>query len=55
MKKNIAFNTFMAEVPIIIETSLLICSANQWNGFSMIGITVVKELRTKQTHEPSSI
>ena len=27
-----------------IETNLLICSANQWTGFYIIGISVMKEL-----------
>ena len=30
--------------PCHIETSLLICSANQCSGFSIIGIFVIKEL-----------
>ena len=31
-----------------IETSLLICSANQWTGFYMIKASVMKELTAKQ-------
>ena len=31
-----SFNSFMAEVPIIIETSLLICRASQWTRICMI-------------------
>ena len=31
--------------PCRIETSPLICSANQWNGFYLIGTSVMKELR----------
>ena len=27
-----------------IETSILICSANQWTGFYMLGTSVMKEL-----------
>ena len=30
-----------------IETSPLICSANQWTGFSMIRASVMKELTIK--------
>ena len=32
-------------VPYHIETSPLICSANQWIGFYMIGTFVMKELK----------
>ena len=32
----------------LIETSPLICSANQWTGFYMIGVSVMKELTEKQ-------
>ena len=31
--------------PYHIETNPLICSANQWTGFYMIGSCVIKELR----------
>ena len=37
-------NSFMTEVPIKLETSPLICSANQWTIFYMIGTSVMKEL-----------
>ena len=30
--------------PYHIETSPLICSENQWTGFYMIGISVMREL-----------
>ena len=30
-----------------IETSPLICRANQWTGFYMIGISVIKEFKLK--------
>ena len=30
--------------PYRIETSSLICSANQWTGLYMIGISITKEL-----------
>ena len=32
-----------------IETSPLICRANQWTGFNMITASVMKELRRCQT------
>ena len=35
-KKEFYVNSFMTEVPII-ETSLIICSANHWAGFYIIG------------------
>ena len=35
----------MMEVPII-ETSPLICRANQWVGFYMIGTSVMKKLKS---------
>ena len=35
----------MKEVAMIVETSLFICSANQWTGFYMIGTSVMKELK----------
>ena len=31
--------------PYHTETSLLICSANQWTGFYIIGTSVMKELK----------
>ena len=33
--------------PYPVETSPLICKANHWNGFYMIGIFVMKELIAK--------
>ena len=36
---------FTMEVPIIIETSPLICRVNHWTGFYIIGTSVMKELR----------
>ena len=36
-------NSFMTEVPII-ETCRLICKANRWTGFYMIGTSVMKKL-----------
>ena len=30
--------------PCHVETCLLICSANQWTGFYMIGTSITKEL-----------
>ena len=41
-------NSFMMEAPYHIETSPLICSANQWTGFYMIGPSVMKELKAAQ-------
>ena len=35
---------FIADVSIILETRPLICSANQWTGFCMIGTSVMKKL-----------
>ena len=35
----------MMEVGYHIETSALICGANQWIGFYMITASVLKELR----------
>ena len=42
--KLASFNFFMAEVVILIETSLLICSANHWTGFWIIMTSVMKDL-----------
>ena len=43
--------------PYYIETSPLVCSANQWAGFYMQGTSVMKELITEEgkyniTEEP---
>ena len=38
------YNSCMTQVPVI-ETSPVICSANQWTGFYMIGNSVMKELK----------
>ena len=35
---------FYDGVPYHMETCLLICSANQWTGFYMIGAYIMKEL-----------
>ena len=40
-----AFN-FHHGGPNHIETSPLICRANQWTGFCMIGTSVIKELKS---------
>ena len=37
--------------PYRIETSPLICSANRWTGFCMIGTAVMKELMGWFTHK----
>ena len=34
------------EGPYHIETSQLICSANQWTGFYMIATSIIKELNS---------
>ena len=39
----------MTEDPIIIETSPLVCTANQWADFCMKGTTVMKELTSNRT------
>ena len=39
------FKHFYDGGPCDIESSSLICSLNQWTGFHMIGIFIVKELR----------
>ena len=41
---EILFNSFMTRGRYHIETSPLICSANQWTGFYMITASVMKEL-----------
>ena len=51
-------NSFMKKVPICIETSLLICWANWWDGFYKIGTSVMNELTTfigKQFLQKSSV
>ena len=40
------FSFFHYGRPYHIETSPLICSASQWTGFYMIGISVMKELNS---------
>ena len=37
-------NSFKTEAVYHIETSSLICKANQWTGFYMITVAVLKEL-----------
>ena len=39
------FNSFMTDSRYCIETSPLICSANQWTSFYMITASVMKELK----------
>ena len=41
--KHFTFNSFMTGT-YHIDTSLLICSANQWTGFYMIETSVMKKL-----------
>ena len=45
--KKCAINSFMTETVITVETSPLICSANQWTGFYMITTSVMNELSKK--------
>ena len=40
------YELFHNRSPCSIETSLLICSANQWSGFYKIGTSVMKGLKT---------
>ena len=52
MKKVIIFaflKLFHDEGSYHIETSPLICSANQWTGFYMIWTSVIKELTLGKT------
>ena len=44
---NFDINSFMTEILFILETNLLIFSANQWTGFYVIGTSVMKELNKK--------
>ena len=43
-KKPVPYQLFFDGGPYHIETSQLICSANQWTGFYMTGTSVTKEL-----------
>ena len=38
-------NSFMTEAVVIIETTPLTCSENQWTGFYMIMASIMKELK----------
>ena len=42
---EVFFNFFMTEIPITQKPGPLICSVNQWTGFSMTGPSVMKELK----------
>ena len=44
-KLPVAYKLFHDGGPYHIETSPLICSANQWAGFYMLETSVMKELR----------
>ena len=44
---------FQDRGPYHVETSLLLCSANQWNGFYMIGTSVMMELTYGPTESTS--
>ena len=43
------------EGPYHTETSLLISISNQWTGFNMIGIFVMKELKRDQNRQNFSL
>ena len=45
LRNNRLFYLFRDKGPYHIETSPLICRANQWTGFYMIGTSVMKELK----------
>ena len=47
---NRIFLTLSWRSPYHIETSPLICSANQWTGFYMIWTSIMKELSKKILH-----
>ena len=46
-----SFLTLSRRRPHHTETKQLICSANQWTGFYMIGTSVMKELNYSAVHE----
>ena len=45
MKFNKYLSVFRGGGPYHIETSLLICSANQWTGFYRVFTSAMKELK----------
>ena len=45
MKNEVICRLFHDGGPYHIETSPLICRANQWTGFCKIGISIIPELR----------
>ena len=47
---NLLIKLFQDGGPYLIETIALICSANQWTGFYMIGTSVMKELNHTYCH-----
>ena len=49
------FQLFHDRDPYHIETGLLICRANQWPGFYIIGTSVMEELKEVFLKPPSSI
>ena len=52
--KQQSINSFMTEVHVI-ETSPLICSANQWTGFCIIGTSVMKDSRRSSSTYTESL
>ena len=46
---DIMFNLFHDGGQYYIETSPLICGANQWTGFYMISASIMKGLKTNMT------
>ena len=42
---------FLGERPYHTEISPLICRANKWTGFYMIGTSVMKEFRNNYLHQ----
>ena len=45
----------MTEFPIIQKPVKLICRANQWTGFYMVGNSVMKELNDLKVNDSISI
>ena len=47
---SVSIELFHGGGPYHIETNTLICRANQWTGFCMIGTFVMKELKYNSIH-----
>ena len=52
--KQQSINSFMTEV-LVIETSPLICSANQWTVFCIIGTSIMKDSRRSSSTYTESL